>query len=43
MKKLFLVATAFVALSAFTYIEGTWKNDPPHSQLGFTVTHLESV
>lgn len=40
MKKLFLVATAFITLSAFTYIEGTWKNDSSHSQLGFTVTHL---
>lgn len=40
MKKLFLITAAFVALSAFTFIQGTWKNDPPHSQLGFTVTHL---
>ncbi|WP_256011624.1 YceI family protein [Desertivirga xinjiangensis] len=31
---------AFFALSAFTILNGTWKNDPAHSQLGFTVTHL---
>ena len=40
MKKLFLIATAFVALTAFTTFSGTWTNDDPHSQLGFTVTHL---
>lgn len=40
MKKLFLIATAFIALTAFTTINGTWTNDDPHSQLGFTVTHL---
>ena len=39
MKKFLLIATAFVALTAFTTI-GTWTNDDPHSQLGFTVTHL---
>ena len=40
MKKLLLIATAFVALTAFTTFSGTWTNDDPHSQLGFTVTHL---
>ncbi|MES2874669.1 MAG: YceI family protein [Bacteroidota bacterium] len=40
MKKLFLAATAFVAFTAFTKIDSTWTNDDPHSQLGFTVTHL---
>jgi polyisoprenoid-binding protein YceI len=40
MKKLFFIATAFIALTAFTLINPTWKNDPPHSQLGFTVNHL---
>ncbi|RYY70848.1 MAG: polyisoprenoid-binding protein [Chitinophagaceae bacterium] len=40
MKRIFFIITAFVALTAFTAIQGTWKNDPAHSQLGFTVTHL---
>ena len=40
MKKLLLIAAAFVALTAFTTFSGTWTNDDPHSQLGFTVTHL---
>ena len=40
MKKLLFIAAAFIGLSAFTIVDGTWKNDPPHSQLGFTVTHL---
>ncbi|TDH19981.1 polyisoprenoid-binding protein [Segetibacter sp. 3557_3] len=40
MKKLVLVAAAFLTLTAFTTINGTWTNDDPHSQLGFTVTHL---
>ncbi len=40
MKKLFLIATAFVAFTAFNTIDKTWTNDDPHSQLAFTVTHL---
>ncbi|MBX3253445.1 MAG: YceI family protein [Chitinophagaceae bacterium] len=40
MKKMTLIATAFFALTAFATLNGIWKNDPPHSQLGFTVTHL---
>ena len=40
MKKLIFIAVAFIALTAFTFIDSTWKNDPPHSQLGFTVSHL---
>ncbi|MFT3748110.1 MAG: YceI family protein [Agriterribacter sp.] len=40
MKKIVLIATAFLALTAFTTLSGIWKNDPPHSQLVFTVTHL---
>ncbi len=40
MKKLFLILTAFVALTAFTTFSTTWTNDDAHSQLGFTVTHL---
>jgi len=43
MKKIILIATAFIALSGFAPIDGLWKNDPPHSQLGFTVTHLGMV
>ena len=40
MKKLFFIAAAFATLSAFTILSATWKNDPAHSQLTFTVTHL---
>lgn len=40
MKKIFLIITAFVALTAFTTINNPWTNDDPHSQLGFTITHL---
>lgn len=40
MKKLLLIVTAFVAITAFTKLNDTWTNDDPHSQLGFTVTHL---
>lgn len=40
MKKMVLIVSAFLALTAFTTLSGIWKNDPPHSQLGFTVTHL---
>lgn len=40
MKKLLSIAAAFIVLSAFTMTDGIWKNDPPHSQLGFTVSHL---
>ena len=40
MKKLFFVAGAFIAFSAFTAVTGIWKSDGAHSQLGFTVTHL---
>lgn len=39
MKKVFFIAAAFVAFTAFTTL-ATWTNDDPHSQLGFTVTHL---
>lgn len=39
MKKLFFIATVFIAFTAFTSIE-PWTNDDSHSQLGFTVTHL---
>lgn len=40
MKKILFIASAFVALSAFTIFRGSWKNDKAHSQLAFTVTHL---
>jgi polyisoprenoid-binding protein YceI len=40
MKKLFIFLAAFITLTAFTSLNNIWKNDPPHSQLGFTVKHL---
>ena len=40
MKKLTIVLSAFFLLTAFTTLSSVWKNDDPHSQLGFTVTHL---
>lgn len=40
MKKLVVLLTAFVTLAAFTTNRQAWLNDDPHSQLGFTVTHL---
>ena len=41
MKKFLILGTAAIfSLSAFDVVEGIWKSDPPHSQLGFTVTHL---
>lgn len=40
MKKLAIILSAFFVLTAFTNGLGTWENDDPHSQLGFTVKHL---
>jgi polyisoprenoid-binding protein YceI len=40
MKKLLIILAAFITLTAFTKALSTWQNDDPHSQLGFTVTHL---
>jgi len=40
MKKLMIIFSAFILLTAFTTVSDVWKNDPPHSQLGFTVKHL---
>lgn len=40
MKRVALILTAFITLTAFTTILSNWENDDPHSQLGFTVTHL---
>jgi polyisoprenoid-binding protein YceI len=39
MKKLSIIVSAFLVLTAFATIT-PWTNDKPHSQLGFTVTHL---
>jgi len=39
MKKLTIILSAIVLLTAFTTIN-SWKNDKPHSQLSFAVTHL---
>ncbi|SHE30335.1 YceI family protein [Flavisolibacter ginsengisoli] len=40
MKKIALILAAIVTLTAFTTVLPTWQNDDPHSQLGFTVSHL---
>ena len=40
MKKLMTLGIAVVIMAAFTTLNSLWKNDDPHSQLGFTVTHL---
>jgi len=40
MKKLAIVLSSFIALSAFTTAVTTWQNDDFHSQLAFSVTHL---
>jgi polyisoprenoid-binding protein YceI len=40
MKKIALVLAAIVTLTAFTTVLPIWQNDDPHSQLGFTVSHL---
>jgi len=40
MKKLAIFLAAFITLTAFTTFVTSWENDDPHSQLGFTVTHL---
>jgi polyisoprenoid-binding protein YceI len=40
MKKLAIILSFFI-LTAFTVsVNNTWTSDAPHSQLGFTVTHL---
>ncbi len=39
MKKLTIILSALLVVTAFTTLD-TWKNDKPHSQLGFTITHL---
>jgi polyisoprenoid-binding protein YceI len=40
MKKIAIILSAFFVSTAFTTTSDTWKNDKPHSQLGFTITHL---
>jgi polyisoprenoid-binding protein YceI len=40
MKKIAVVLSALFVLMAFTTTSDTWKNDKPHSQLAFTITHL---
>jgi len=40
MKKIIIILSAFFFLSSFATFNDVWKNDDPHSQLGFTVTHL---
>lgn len=40
MKKLTIIFSAFVLLTSFVTLNKVWTNDDPHSQLGFTVTHL---
>ena len=41
MKKLTIILSAFfIVLTSFTISTNVWKNDQPHSQLGFTVKHL---
>jgi polyisoprenoid-binding protein YceI len=40
VKKLTIIISVFLFLTAFTSLSDMWTNDDPHSQLGFTVTHL---
>ena len=40
MKKFSIILSVILVLTAFTTAVLPWKNDAPHSQLGFTVTHL---
>lgn len=40
MKKTTIILAAFFLLTAFTTALTPWKNDKPHSELGFTITHL---
>jgi polyisoprenoid-binding protein YceI len=40
MKKITIILSAFIFLTAFTTLNGVWKSDPPHWQPGFTVTHM---
>ncbi|MBX2925718.1 MAG: polyisoprenoid-binding protein [Chitinophagaceae bacterium] len=41
MKKAGLILSAFamLVLTAFT-VQSPWKSDPPHSELGFSITHM---
>jgi len=39
MKKIIILAAAFL-MTTVAFAQTTWKNDPMHSKLGFTITHL---
>ena len=39
MKKA-IILFAVVLLNTAAFAQTTWKNDPMHSKLGFTITHL---
>src|SRR5450755_687077 len=39
MKKI-IILVAVVLLNTAAFAQSTWKNDPMHSKLGFTITHL---
>jgi len=40
MKKIAIILSSLFVLTAFITTNDTWKNDKPHSQLAFTITHL---
>lgn len=40
MKKIGIILSVFLILTGFTVLNNTWRNDDPHSQIGFTVTHM---
>ncbi len=40
MKKLLCSFLAVAALQLTAFAQSTWKADPPHSRLGFAITHL---
>ncbi|HRP01942.1 MAG TPA: YceI family protein [Candidatus Kapabacteria bacterium] len=40
MKKILIILALLCSLTAFTIMNNSWVNDPPHSQLAFTVKHF---
>lgn len=40
MKKVLLLVGVIFAFSAFTVLPDSWRRDPNHAQLAFTVTHM---
>jgi polyisoprenoid-binding protein YceI len=40
MKKFMLTFAAVALLQVAAFAQATWKSDPAHSRLGFTITHL---